>query len=80
MMFKYKAIKADGTRMEGKIEADNEEEAIDILQDRQLIIISVEQFEEKKVFGSSTTGVYLPPSSFIIRAASGHSSSKGLNM
>ncbi|MEA4910980.1 Type II secretion system protein F [bioreactor metagenome] len=60
MMFKYKAIKADGTRMEGKIEAATEDDAIAILQDRQLIIVSVEQFEEKKVFGSPTTGFRLP--------------------
>ncbi len=60
MMFKYKAIKADGTRVEGKIEAVNEEDAIIILQDRQLIIVSVEQFEEKKAFGSPTTGFRIP--------------------
>lgn len=60
MMFKYKAIKADGARVDGKIEAVNEDDAIAILQDRKLIIISVEQFEEKKDFGSPTTGFRLP--------------------
>ena len=57
MLFKYKAIKSDGTRLEGKIEAINEDDAIGILQDRQLIIVSVEEFEEKNTF-SPTTGFH----------------------
>ncbi len=57
MLFKYKAIKSDGSRLEGKIEAINEDDAIGILQDRQLIIVSVEQFEEKNIF-SPTTGFH----------------------
>lgn len=60
MLFKYKAIKADGTRLEGKVEAANEEDAIIILQDRQLIIVSVEQFEEKNTFGTPNTGFRIP--------------------
>lgn len=54
MLFKYKAIKADGTRMEGKLEALDQEDAITILQDRQLIIVSVEETQEKPVFSVST--------------------------
>lgn len=57
MLFKYKAIKSDGSRLEGKIEAINEDDAIGILQDRQLIIVSVEPFEEKNTF-SPTTGFH----------------------
>lgn len=60
MMFKYKAIKTDGSRLEGKIEAINEDDAIGILQDRQLIIVSVEPFEEKNTFGTPTTGFKIP--------------------
>lgn len=58
MLFKYKAIKSDGARVEGKIEALNQDDAIGTLQDRQLIVVSVEKFEEKKVF-SVTTGFHL---------------------
>lgn len=58
MLFKYKAIKSDGSRLEGKIEAINEDDAIGILQDRQLIIVSVEESEEKNTF-SPTTGFHL---------------------
>lgn len=48
MIFNYKAIKADGSRIEGKIEGVSEDDAIGILQDRQLIIVSLEPFVEKK--------------------------------
>lgn len=58
MFFKYNAIKTDGTRLEGKIEAENEDSAINILQDRQLIIVSVEPYEEKSIF-TPTTGFHL---------------------
>lgn len=60
MLFKYKAIKSDGSRLDGKIEGVNEDDAIGILQDRQLIIVSLEPFEEKNTFGSPTTGFKLP--------------------
>ncbi len=60
MLFKYKAIKSDGERVEGKVEAENEDEAIGILQDRKLIIISVEKFEEKNIFGTPNTGFRIP--------------------
>jgi lysyl-tRNA synthetase class II len=60
MLFKYKAIKSDGSRLEGKIEGVSEDDAIGILQDRQLIIVSLEPFEEKNTFGSPTTGFKLP--------------------
>ncbi len=60
MLFKYKAIKGDGVRIEGKVEAASEDDAIGSLQDKQLIIISVEHFEEKKLFGSVTSGFRIP--------------------
>lgn len=60
MLFKYKAIKTDGTRLEGKVEAANEDDAVGILQDRKLIIVSVEEFVEKNTFGSAVTGFRLP--------------------
>lgn len=58
MLFKYKAIKGDGSRIEGKIEALNEGDAINTLQNRELIVVSVEKYEEKQVF-SVTTGFHL---------------------
>lgn len=60
MLFKYKAIKTDGARIEGKIEATNEEDAIILLQDRNLIIVSVEPFEEKNTFGTPNIGFRIP--------------------
>ncbi len=60
MLFKYKAIKGDGTRVDGKIEAINEDDAIGLLQDKQLIIISVEEFKEKNTIGSPVTGFHIP--------------------
>lgn len=60
MLFKYKAINADGSRVDGKIEGANEDDAIGILQDKQLIIVSLEPFEEKNLFGSTSTGFKLP--------------------
>lgn len=60
MLFKYKAIKTDGSRLEGKIESASEDDAIGILQDRQLIIVSLEPFEEKNIFGTSNTGFKIP--------------------
>ena len=60
MLFKYKAIKGDGSRLEGKIEATSEDDAIGILQDRQLIIVSLEPFEEKNLFGTPVTGFKIP--------------------
>ncbi len=58
MLFKYKAIKSDGSRVEGKIEATSQDDAVATLQDRQLIVVSVEKFEDKAVF-SVTTGLHL---------------------
>lgn len=58
MLFKYKAIKSDGTRVEGKVEALNQDDAITTLQGRQLILVSIEKFEDKAVF-SVTTGFHL---------------------
>ncbi|MDQ1282211.1 MAG: type pilus assembly protein PilC [Patescibacteria group bacterium] len=60
MLFKYKAINPDGTKVEGKTEAASEDDAIGILQDKQLIIVSLELFEEKNLFGSPTTGFKIP--------------------
>lgn len=60
MLFKYKAINPDGSRAEGKIEGANEDDAIGALQDRQLIIVSLEPFESKNLFGNTTTGFKLP--------------------
>ena len=61
MLFKYKAINPDSTRVEGKIEGSSEDDAIGILQDKQLIIVSLEPYEEKNLFGAnSTTGFKLP--------------------
>ena len=60
MLFKYKAINPDGSRTEGKIEGSNEDDAIGVLQDKQLIIVSLEPYEEKNLFGSPTTGFKIP--------------------
>lgn len=60
MLFKYKAIKPDGSRLEGKIEGNSEDDAIATLQDRQLIIVSLDLYEEKNLFGSPTTGFKVP--------------------
>lgn len=60
MLFKYKAINPDGSRAEGKIEGASEDDAIGTLQDRQLIIVSLEPFEDKHLFGSTTTGFKIP--------------------
>ena len=55
MLFKYKAINPDGSRTEGKIEGTNEDDAIGLLQDKQLIIVSLEPYEDKNIFGQTTT-------------------------
>ena len=60
MLFKYKAINPDGSRVEGKLEGTSEDDAIGALQDKQLIIVSLEPFEEKNLFGSTTTGFKIP--------------------
>ncbi|MFO0743775.1 MAG: type II secretion system F family protein [Candidatus Paceibacterota bacterium] len=60
MLFKYKAIKVDGSRLEGKIEGSSEDDAIATLQDRQLIIVSLDPYVEKNLFGSPTTGFKIP--------------------
>ena len=60
MLFKYKAIKTDGSRQEGKIEGSNEDDAIAILQDRQLIVVSIDRYEEKNPFGTPNSGFKIP--------------------
>lgn len=60
MLYKYKAINPDGGRVEGKIEGASEDDAIGILQDRGFIIVSLDAFEEKNLFGSPTTGFKIP--------------------
>ncbi|MBP9765818.1 MAG: type II secretion system F family protein [Candidatus Pacebacteria bacterium] len=60
MLFKYKAINPDGSRAEGKIEGSSEDDAIGALQDRQLIIVSLEPFENKNTFGNPVTGFKIP--------------------
>jgi len=55
MLFKYKAIKPDGNRIEGTIESVNRDDAIATLQDKHLIIVSVEKtIPKEKVFSTST--------------------------
>jgi len=60
MLYKYKAINPDGTRVEGKIDEATQDDAIGILQDRGLIIVSLEIYEEKNIFGTPTTGFKIP--------------------
>ena len=60
MLYKYKAIDPDGTRLTGKIDGANENDAIGILQDRGLIVVSLEKYEEKGFFGSPATGFRIP--------------------
>ncbi len=60
MLFKYKAINPDGSRVEGKIEGTNEDDAIGLLQDKQLIIVSLEPYEDKNIFGSPSSGSKIP--------------------
>ena len=47
MLFDYKAIKSDGTRVAGQVEGLNEDDAIRILQDKKLIIVSVYKIKDK---------------------------------
>jgi len=60
MLYKYRAINPDGTRVEGKIDEANQDDAIGILQDKGLIIISLEVYEERNLFGTPTTGFKIP--------------------
>ena len=50
MLFKYKAIDATGQSRKGEIEAVNKDVAISGLQERGLIIVSIESVEEAKSF------------------------------
>jgi type IV pilus assembly protein PilC len=60
MLYNYKAINPDGARVEGKIDGANEDDAIGILQDRGLIIVSLDKYEDKNIFGSPDTGFKIP--------------------
>jgi len=60
MLYKYKAINPDGSRVEGKIEEQNEDNAIGALQDRGLIIVSLDVFEQQNIFGTPSTGFKIP--------------------
>lgn len=51
MLFKYKAIDAEGANKEGEIDAPNRDIAISGLQRRGLVIISIkEEGERKSIF------------------------------
>src|SRR5688572_24131439 len=50
MLFKYKAIDGEGISKEGEIDAPNRDMAISGLQRRGLVIISIKDEEEKKLF------------------------------
>lgn len=55
MKFKYKAITKEGVNQEGIVEASSEQEAVDILHQRNLTIISVKSVEEIPVFQKEIT-------------------------
>jgi type IV pilus assembly protein PilC len=60
MLYKYKAINPDGSRVEGKIDEQTEDDAIGVLQDRGLIIVSLDIFEQQNIFGTPSTGFKIP--------------------
>jgi len=46
MKFKYKAMSISGTEQFGKIEAENKERAIELLQQHKLIIVTIQEIKE----------------------------------
>ncbi|MCK4918808.1 MAG: type II secretion system F family protein [Candidatus Pacebacteria bacterium] len=46
MKFKYKAISISGTEQVGKIEAENKERAIELLQQHKLILVTIKEIRE----------------------------------
>ena len=46
MKFKYKAITISGTEQTGKVDANNKEKAVELLQKHKLIIIYVKPVKE----------------------------------